>query len=633
MPVGKDQAAHLELSREVVRAFNRRYGEIFPEPQPVFTDAPVVLGTDGVRKMGKSANNTIPIFAEPDEIRRLVMSMVTDPLRIKRTDPGRPEVCNVCQLHRFFGADYLQIQDGERTARTGCVETKQLLAERIIEHFRPMREKRVALAADAAVVEETLAAGADEGAADPGRHDGRGPRRRRRRPHMSEQKVEVGTGGFGPRERRWLIVFLALGSLYFGLLLADRLIGVLSGFASILLILFLAWLLAFVMSPLVAWLEERLNAPRGPVVLATYLVVLVVFGFALFYTGAAITQQVADMAESYPDSRAAILATLVDWEGSLELGRLRVDLTDLYIGAEEGVGDLGRQIVDQAEAIAGITIAALGSLLLIIFLSLYMLMDSRRILPRLRSAVPRGYRDEADLFERTTVRAFGGFLRAQLILAVIQGLLVAVVGTIFGIPYLFLWATISALAMLIPFFGPPLALVPPIVGAAVFAGGSALPVAIILIVAQTVIVNWLQPRLMRDALGLHPILVLVGLLIGAQVAGFWGALFGIPVIAVGWVFVSYALFGTVPNAALSDQERLTDVDEHVMVSVAKEQVGDETHPHIHVTRTRRAGRQRAGRDPDRSGPGRERLRLRPWRPRPAAWAAAAATSPSISSAR
>jgi tryptophanyl-tRNA synthetase len=160
VPVGKDQAAHLELSREIARAFNRRYGPIFPEPQAVFTDAPVVLGTDGQRKMSKSAGNTIPIFAEPDEIRKIVMGMVTDPLRIKRTDPGRPEVCNVCQLHRFFGSDYLQIQDGERTARTGCVDTKQLLAERIIEFFRPMREKRVQLAADPAVVEDVLAAGA-----------------------------------------------------------------------------------------------------------------------------------------------------------------------------------------------------------------------------------------------------------------------------------------------------------------------------------------------------------------------------------------------------------------------------------------------------------------------------------------
>ncbi|MDQ2935302.1 MAG: tryptophan--tRNA ligase [Chloroflexota bacterium] len=162
VPVGKDQAAHLELSREIARAFNRRYGQIFPEPQAVFTDAPVVLGIDGRTKMSKSAGNTIPIFATPDEIRRLVMSMVTDPQRIRRTDPGRPEICNVCQLHRFFGGDYLQIQEGERTARTGCVDTKQLLAERIIEHFRPMREKRDELAALPDYVEEVLTMGAEK---------------------------------------------------------------------------------------------------------------------------------------------------------------------------------------------------------------------------------------------------------------------------------------------------------------------------------------------------------------------------------------------------------------------------------------------------------------------------------------
>jgi tryptophanyl-tRNA synthetase len=162
VPIGKDQAAHLELSREIVRAFNRRYGPIFPEPRAVFTDAPIVLGIDGVRKMSKSAGNSIPIFAEPDEIRRLVTSMVTDAQRIKRTDPGRPEVCNVCQLHRHFGEDYLQIQDGERTARTGCVETKGLLAERIIERFRPMRELREQLAADPGHVERVLADGAEK---------------------------------------------------------------------------------------------------------------------------------------------------------------------------------------------------------------------------------------------------------------------------------------------------------------------------------------------------------------------------------------------------------------------------------------------------------------------------------------
>jgi predicted PurR-regulated permease PerM len=394
--------------------------------------------------------------------------------------------------------------------------------------------------------------------------------------------------GLGPRERRWLILFLVLGSGYFGVLLVERLLGVLGGIGSILLIVFLAWLLSFVMSPVVAWLEERLDAPRGPIVVATYLLAMVILGFVLFYTGAAITQQVAELARNYGTTEGNIIKVLAAWEKSLHFGRLQIDLTDLYASAVTQVGQIGRDIVQQARGIAGVTVAALGSLLLIIVLSLYMLMDSGRILARLRAAVPRRYTDEAELFERSIVRAFGGFLRAQLILAAMQAVLVAIVGTAFGIPYLFLWGTISALAMLIPFFGPPLALIPPIVGAVLFAGGVAIPVTIILVVVQTVLVNWLQPRLMRGAVGLHPILVLVGLLLGAQVAGVWGALFGIPVIAVLWVFVSYLVFGTVPNAALPEAERLSDVDEHIMVSVEKEQVGDETHPHIHVTRTRRA---------------------------------------------
>jgi predicted PurR-regulated permease PerM len=393
--------------------------------------------------------------------------------------------------------------------------------------------------------------------------------------------------GIGPRERWWLVLFLVLGSIYFSFLVVERVLDLLGGLGTILLILFLAWLLAFVMSSLVAALEERIDLPRPTIVVGSYLLALVVFGFVVFYTGAAITQQVTELARNYPATERDILGVLGEWEKGLQFGRLRIDLTDLYAGAVTGVEQIGSEIVGQAESIAGVTIAALGSLFLIIVISLYMLMDSPRILARLRTAVPRRYRDEADLFERSIVRAFGGFLRAQLILAVMQALLVAVVGTIFGIPYLFLWGTISALAMLIPFFGPPLALLPPIVGAVLFAGGAAIPVAIILFVVQTVMVNWLQPRLMRGALGLHPILVLVGLLLGAQVAGVWGALFGIPVIAVLWVFVSYAIFGTLPNAALPEAERLSDVDEHIMVSVEKEQVGDETHPHIHVTRTRR----------------------------------------------
>ncbi len=161
VPVGKDQAAHLELSREIVRRFNHHYGQTFPEPQAVFTEAPVVLGTDGVRKMSKSLGNTIEILAPADVIRRQVMSMVTDTERIYRSQPGRPEVCNVCQLHRFFGDDYEEIWEGERTARTGCADTKMLLAERIVRHYAPARERYEELMAHPREVEGILEAGAD----------------------------------------------------------------------------------------------------------------------------------------------------------------------------------------------------------------------------------------------------------------------------------------------------------------------------------------------------------------------------------------------------------------------------------------------------------------------------------------
>ena len=161
VPVGKDQAAHLELSREIVRAFNSRYGETFPEPQAVHTESPIVLGTDGVRKMSKSIGNTIDIFAPDDLVRKQIMGMVTDTKRILRTDPGRPEVCNVCQLHRSFGDDYDEIWEGERTARTGCVDTKKLLAQRVLDHYAEARERYAELMADPARIDRVLEEGAE----------------------------------------------------------------------------------------------------------------------------------------------------------------------------------------------------------------------------------------------------------------------------------------------------------------------------------------------------------------------------------------------------------------------------------------------------------------------------------------
>jgi putative heme transporter len=396
------------------------------------------------------------------------------------------------------------------------------------------------------------------------------------------------TSGLGPRERRWLLAFLVLGSAYFAVLLLQLVFGFLGGFSQILLILFLAWLLAFAMSPVARFFETQLHLSRGLAVGVSYLFALIGLGFVLFTTGAAITQQVAQATTDFPDTAKKIEATLAGYQSTLGLDRFDIDLVGLFRSAQDQLGTLTGAIFSQAQEIAGATLTTLGSLFLILILSLYMVADSEKLLAKLNRAVPRQYSDEMQILESSVARAFGGFLRAQLILAAIQALLVAVVGVVFHIPYLFLVGTLSALAMVIPFFGPPLALIPPIVAAWIYTPDTWLISAVILVGVQTVLVNWLQPRLMRGALGMHPILVLVGLLVGAQVAGVWGAIFAIPVLAVLNVFFNLVLWSELPNAALPEGERLSDVGEGTMVKVAKAQVSDETHPHIHVHRTVRA---------------------------------------------
>ncbi len=160
VPVGEDQASHLELSREIVRRFNNFYGPVFPEPQPLFTETPKVPGLDA-RKMSKSYNNTIGLTAGADQIRALVMTMFTDPNRLRRKDPGNPDICNLFQFHRLFSDDetIARVDRDCRTATIGCVDDKKLLAEIMIESLRPIRERREQIDRDGGYVWEVLREG------------------------------------------------------------------------------------------------------------------------------------------------------------------------------------------------------------------------------------------------------------------------------------------------------------------------------------------------------------------------------------------------------------------------------------------------------------------------------------------
>ncbi|MGH7776825.1 MAG: tryptophan--tRNA ligase [Candidatus Dormibacterales bacterium] len=142
VPVGKDQVAHIEMTREIARRFNRLYGPVFPEPRALHTEAPLIAGTDGKAKMSKSLGNVVGVTEDPELIRRQVMSMVTDTRRAYRSQPGHPRSCNVCHLYRYFFDDWRHYWDLCRKAEIGCHEKKQILSDRIVERFAPFRRVR-----------------------------------------------------------------------------------------------------------------------------------------------------------------------------------------------------------------------------------------------------------------------------------------------------------------------------------------------------------------------------------------------------------------------------------------------------------------------------------------------------------
>ncbi len=145
VPVGEDQLPHLELTREIARDFNRIYGEIFPIPEPLLTSIPKILGTDG-RKMSKSYNNAIFISDKPDDIKEKIRSSITDPMKIRRNDPGRPEICPVFYLHIAFNErDSREVYERCKRGDIGCVECKGRVSESVIKYLEPYREKSMSI--------------------------------------------------------------------------------------------------------------------------------------------------------------------------------------------------------------------------------------------------------------------------------------------------------------------------------------------------------------------------------------------------------------------------------------------------------------------------------------------------------
>jgi predicted PurR-regulated permease PerM len=340
-----------------------------------------------------------------------------------------------------------------------------------------------------------------------------------------------------PWIRALVITMLLIGAVY----LTGLIWQIAAQVADIILLFLLAWVISFVLEPLVAALHSRAGLPRQLAVFIAYLAVLVVVSLGIVQVVPRLSAQVIQVANDLP--------FYADWANT-ELLRLQALLASqgINIAAESllsyqelvrHVETLGPQVLTNTVGIATGVANLLLQVFIILILSYYITLDGQRISGALVVALPRAYRGDALYFIESVNRAFAGFMRGQLAQAVIYGFGTAAVLSAVGVKLVLLTSVAAGFFMLLPFVGPVLAIGLPLLITAVGKPDAFWAVLLTLFVLQQIVVNVLAPRLMSQTVGLHPLLVFAAVLGGAKVAGVWGAVFGIPIVAVAAAMASF----------------------------------------------------------------------------------------------
>lgn len=331
------------------------------------------------------------------------------------------------------------------------------------------------------------------------------------------------------RWTRAAVVLVALAATVFLLEKAWQLGG---AFADVLLIFALAWLVAFILDPAVDIVGRRLNHTWATV--SVYLSLLAGLLLLALLVTPILILQLSQLRQDIPRIVADMPSLIAFWQEELERIGVAIDLRSLL--QEEGliprVQTLSSELLQGLLAAVATVLTVGVNLFLVVILSFYMTLDRHRLSGRMQRYVPPHLHDEIGFFASTINRVFGGFIRGQVIQALIFAAGVLVVAWVFRLGFAILLSLLSAVLMLIPLVGLPLALVPPILLAFPQSAGSAFWVGAILLVYQQAIVNLLMPRILSGAVGIHPLLIFAALLLGIKVGGIWGVLFSIPVAAV-----------------------------------------------------------------------------------------------------
>src|SRR5579884_3109099 len=302
-------------------------------------------------------------------------------------------------------------------------------------------------------------------------------------------------------------------------------------FADILVLFFFAWLVAFMLEPAVAMVQERRGVRRPWAVSLVYLALLVVLVATTFWLAPTIVNQVALVGQQWPSYIENTTYYASELQRALAARGVDVspELWGDYQELSRRLATLGPPLLANFVTLARGAAAVLMDVVIVLVLSFYLLLDTGRLTHAAVRAVPAHLRDDLVYFMESVRRAFGGFLRGQLVLSISYGIGTGVVMSMAGLEFTLLASVFAALVMLIPFLGPVLAVAPPALLALLVYPERVWWILLALVGLQLALLNVVSPRVMSRTVGMHPLLVFAAVLVGAKFAGLWGALFGVPV--------------------------------------------------------------------------------------------------------
>lgn len=343
------------------------------------------------------------------------------------------------------------------------------------------------------------------------------------------------------RDDPWFRVLTILGVVALALHLAGQLWLVASHFSDIIVIFFLAWLLAFILSPLAGYFERWLGVSRAIAAGLIYVALLlfVIVGFVIVVPMA--LDQIVQLANSVPAVVTLAQGWITFFQSELVARGFTVDLPTIYRSTDltSQVGNLASGIVANSIGLVSGVASAVFGIVVVLIISFYLVLDGERVLPRVLAILPTDSASERYFFASIN-RTFGGFLRGSLFLAFLNALGIALVMSVAGLGYVVIGSILAFVLTLIPLVGSLLALVMPVLLAALLGDTTkVLVVFAILFLYQLILFNVVGPKAIGDRMGLHPVLVFLALLVGAKEAGFVGAVFGGPIAAVLYAMGMY----------------------------------------------------------------------------------------------